>query len=256
MWDNAFQNYLLLLMVFMRMAGMLLTNPLLGQRTVPVRIKMGLALCFSLLVTPTLNTAVEYENTLIYLFALLKEFFVGFSISFIMQMFLSALQIAGDLIDLQLGVGMSRIYDPQTNISMPISGTIFHIMYVLLFFAANGHLTLIRIVAASYELLPPGLAFLRVDALDQVVFLFGNILVLGVKLALPVLAIELLTEVGLGVLMRTVPQINVFVVGLQLKLLLGLLVIVLILPNVAGLFDSATNTMFESIGQMLRAMGT
>ncbi|HBT65000.1 MAG TPA: type III secretion protein, partial [Ruminococcaceae bacterium] len=145
-------------------------------------------------------------------------------------------------------------YDPQSNVSMPISGSIFNLLFILMFFCSNSHLTFIKIMTLSFEMLPVGAELFNADFSKYIVDLFGSILVLAVKLALPVIAIEMITEIGLGVLMRTVPQINIFVVGLQLKLTIGLIIIVLILPGAANLLDHMTTAMFQNINKLLHLM--
>ncbi|OJU14284.1 MAG: flagellar biosynthetic protein FliR [Clostridiales bacterium 43-6] len=255
MWDYIFTNYLFFLMVFTRMSGMILFNPALGRKNVPAQLKIGLAFFISMIVTSTIgDKTIYFRGIPDFVFACFKELLIGFVVSFLFQMFLSSLLIAGELIDLQLGTGMSKVYDPSSNVSMPISGSVFNFMYMLLFFAGNGHLTFIKIMSLSFQILPAGTQLINFEVGSFVVGLFGNILILAVKLALPVIAIEFITEIGLGVLMRSVPQINVFAVGLQVKLLIGLVVIILILPGIAGLFDNMTNSMFEQIEKSLRIL--
>jgi flagellar biosynthetic protein FliR len=255
MWDTIFMRYEVFLMVFARVSGMILFNPVFGKRNIPSIIKVGLSFLISLIVTSTLsNVKINFAGIPDFMFACTKELLIGFAVSFIFQMFLSTVLIAGEIVDLQLGVGMSKVYDPQSNVSMPVSGSIFNLFYMLLFFAGNCHLTFIKIMALSFQILPPGPALLSFDFGNYIVLLFGNILILAVKLSLPIVAIELVVEIGLGVLMRTVPQINVFVIGLPIKLLLGLFLIILVLPNIANLFDSIMTTMFDNIEHSIKMM--
>jgi len=257
MWDLVFDNYILFMAVFARMTGMIVFNPILGRRNVPVIIKMGLAILVSLIVMGVLpqNTVVTLSNPVILLFICIKELFIGFVVGVIIQIFLSILLMAGEFADLQLGVGMASIYDPQSNVSMSLVGTLFNIFYMALFFVSNAHLNFFRIMVYSFDILPLGTVLVDPQCGQYVALLFANILVLAVKLSLPIVAIEILTEIGLGVLMRAVPQINMFVVGLQLKLLVGIILIVLVFPSLFGFFDSMTNTMFDSIHKSLSLMG-
>ena len=252
MWDIIFVKYMVFLMVFIRMTAMILFNPALGRKNIPVPIKMGLSFITALLVTSSLNTNVTFTGMPELILACLKEVLIGFAISFIFQMFLSMVLIAGEIIDLQMGVGMSKVYDPQSNVSMPISGSIFNLMFMLIFFVGNGHLNLIKIVTLSFQILPPGPGIFNFTAGHFIVQIFANVLVLAIKLSLPIVAIEMISEMGMGVLMRSVPQINVFVVGLQLKLLIGLLMIILMLTNATNMFDSVIKTMFENIERSLK----
>jgi len=256
MWDELFSNYLIFLLLFARMMGMFMFNPFFGRRNVPVIIKMGMAFFTALILISLIpaGTVVKAESILVFMLLCAKELFIGFTIGFIMQLFLAALHLAGDFMDLQLGIGMAKVYDPQSNVSMPISGSIFNLLYVVLFFVTNGHLNLMKIMVATLQLLPLGTWALNPECGEYVALLFSNILVLAIKLALPVVAIEIITELALGVLMRTVPQINVFAVGLQLKLLVGLVLIVMVLPGVFDVFDNLTNTMLKTIMNGIKLM--
>ncbi len=257
MWELIFERYMVFLMIFSRVAGVMLFNPFLSRKSVSVYIRMGLAFFCAFLLTATLDVpAVDFSNGVIFVLSCIKELFIGFFIGFIMQLFLSGVLLSGEFIDLQLGIGMAKIYDPQSNTSMPISGSLFNLLFIVSFFAVNGHLTLMKIVFYTFDLLPPGPTLFNPEAWEYVVVLFGQILVLALKLAMPIIAIELVTEVGLGILMRTVPQLNVFVVGLQLKLLIGLILIVLVLPGVFSFFDTMLDQMFKDILTGLRLLGS
>lgn len=252
MWDMVFEKYNIFLMVFTRISAMILFNPALGKKNIPVAIKMGLSFLTAVIITGTLpDINLQFAGIPDLIIACLKELLIGFAVSFIIQMFLSTMLIAGEITDLQLGVGMSKIYDPQSNVSMPVSGSIYNLLFMLVFFAGNGHLTLIKIISLSFRILPPGPTILNFGFGDFIVQLFANILILAVKLSLPIVAIEIIAEIGTGVLMRAVPQINVFVLGLQLKLLIGIIMIIFILPNVAGMIDSMIGTMFTNIEKAL-----
>ena len=250
-----FDSYLLFLLVFTRMTGALLFHPLLGRRNVPTIVKIGLALLTALVVTPMLPVRVpEFGSTLSFMLCLMKEMLIGYTIGFITNLFVSWVLTAGEIMDMQMGLGMSKLYDPQSNVSMPISGTLFNIMITLIFFTSNGHLTLIRIVSESCRLFPPGPGLVDFQAGSTIGLLLGDLILLALKLAMPVFAIELLSEAGLGVLMRLVPQINVFVVGLQIKLVVGIAIIILALPAISRLMDSSLVMLYEKLQESMELM--
>lgn len=256
MWDAFFANYLFFLGVFARMMGMVMFNPFYGRKSVPVIIKMGFAFFVTVILMGILpdNNMSAASNIPAFLLICIKELFIGFVVGFIMQLFLSALLMAGEFMDLQLGVGMAKVYDPQSNTSMALTGSMLNIFFIVIFFISNAHLTLIKIIFASFDIIPLGGFAFNPQCGEYIVLLFANILILALKMALPLVAIEIISELGLGVLMRTVPQLNVFVVGLQLKLLVGLILIVLIFPGFFDFFDAMTNTMFESIENSLSSL--
>ena len=255
MWDAAYAKYLVFMMVFARMSGIFLMSPLLGRKNVPGIVKVGLALFVGIAITSAQpELTVNCTGLVDFFLALVKEFFVGYAISFVMELILSALTMAGEIIDLQLGFGMSRVYDPQSGVSMSLTSSVFNYMFVLIFFGTNGHLTLIQIASASFGVFPPGPVLPNAQCAQVIPLMFSNMLILALKIAVPIIAIELLVETGMGILMRTVPQINIFVVGLQLKLLVGLAVIVMLLPGITGILDSSVNVLFQMIKQAVSAM--
>ena len=150
-----FSNYMLLLLVFARMSGALLFHPLLGRRNVPAIAKIGLALLASILLTPVLTVPPPvFTSTISFMLSVLKEMVVGYVLGFVMNLFLSFVLMAGEVMDMEIGLGMGKIYDPQSSVSMPVTGTVFNLMITLIFFFSNGHLTLIRILANSCQVFP------------------------------------------------------------------------------------------------------
>jgi flagellar biosynthetic protein FliR len=253
MWDLIFSNYLIFLLVFIRLTGMIVLNPILGRRNVPAQLKVGLAFFISIIVINVIPyKELKFAGIEGFIFAGLKEFSIGFAINFLFQLYLSVIIISSELIDFQLGFGMSKIYDPQSNVHMPITGSLLNAMYILIFFSSNSHLTFAKIMVLSFNIVPVGTELFNPEFSKFLVDLFGNILVLAVKLSLPVIAVEVISEIGLGILMKTVPQINVFVVGLQLRLLIGLIMVAILLGGAAGFIDNMTEEMFRNINRSLK----
>ncbi|MHC1695476.1 MAG: flagellar biosynthetic protein FliR [Eubacteriales bacterium] len=251
MWEIVYSNYILFLLVFTRMTGMLLFNPFFARRNIPAVIKIGLALILSFMIMPTLSVQIEYPSLFVFTVYLIKELLIGYVFGLVINIFISWIFMAGEIVDLQLGISMSKIYDPSSNVSMPLTGSIYNVLYILIFFVGNGHLSIIKIMARSCQIFPCGSDLFNTSVASFIVLLLGDAISLAAKMAMPILAIELLTEAGLGVLMRTVPQINVFVVGLQLKLLVGLYVIIAFLPSAANLMDDTTGVMFDQAQKAL-----
>ncbi|HYE69870.1 MAG TPA: flagellar biosynthetic protein FliR, partial [Anaerovoracaceae bacterium] len=173
------------------------------------------------------------------------------AMGFIMQLFLSIFHIGGELMDLQLGFSMAQMYDPTTNSQVSVTGNILTIMYVLLFFITNSHLTLLAIAAKSYSVIPIGLGGVSSKIGVYVIELFGYILVYALQLALPIIVTEILVEVAVGILMRVVPNINVFVVNMQLKVMVGLIVLLTIIPVLVRFLGKLNMIMLDRIGDVL-----
>lgn len=255
--DASFGGFIIFLLVFARITGAIVFNPLLGRKNIPAIVRVGLSIALTLCVYPLLDrTDTGIDTTFEFVFAVLKELFVGFTTGYIMQLVIASVFTAGESVDMQLGIGMSKIYDPSSNIAMALSGTIYNLVMTVLFFSSNGHLTLIRLICRSCLLFPVGVGFINFDAGKYIVPVFGDMLLLALKIAMPIIAAELLTEAGLGILMRSVSHINIFSIGLHLRLVVGFIILVLSLPAVSRLLDNSITYMFDKINTGIEAMLT
>ena len=220
-------------LIFMRMSGFLLFNPLLGRSNLPAMVKTGMALVLSILVFGTAGTGVPQPDTLVELaFRLLLELGIGLVLGFVMRVVFSVVQIGGEVIDTQMGMTMAQIYDASSQANLSVTASLLNILLILDFFAENGHYTLMRLLTTSGELVPYGAAALGDGVYAYVIELFLACMLLAVKLAMPILAAELLGEVGMGVLMKAIPQINAFVINIELKVIIGLLLFFLLLTPI------------------------
>ncbi len=255
MLSSIFNTYQLFLLILIRMSGAILLNPILGRRNIPNLVKAGMTFGLAAALTASTTVAVPtFTSVLDFIFKALIEFAVGYTISMIMNLFLSTILMAAELIDMQMGIGMSKVFDPSSNLSSPVSGSVYNAFFILLFFASDGHITLFKLLSDSVTAIPCGSAIKLSRAALAVAGMMGSALTLSLKFALPIVAIEFISEVGLGVLTRAVPHVNVFSVGVQLKLVVGLLVLVILAPLFGGFCDSLYIKMFTEISGAIRQM--
>ena len=243
-------------LIFMRMSGFLLFNPLLGRSNLPAMVKTGMALVLSILVFGTAGTGVPPPDTLVELaFRLLLELGIGLVLGFVMRVVFSVVQIGGEVIDTQMGMTMAQIYDASSQANLSVTASLLNILLILDFFAENGHYTLMRLLTTSGELVPYGAAALGDGVYAYVIELFLACMLLAVKLAMPILAAELLGEVGMGVLMKAIPQINAFVINIELKVIIGLLLFFLLLTPINEFLLELESGMLSELGRILRLIG-
>lgn len=243
-------------LIFMRMSGFLLFNPLLGRSNLPAMVKTGMALVLSILVFGTAGTGVPQPDTLVELaFRLLLELGIGLVLGFVMRVVFSVVQIGGEVIDTQMGITMAQIYDASSQANLSVTASLLNILLILDFFAENGHYTLMRLLTTSGELVPYGAAALGDGVYAYVIELFLACMLLAVKLAMPILAAELLGEVGMGVLMKAIPQINAFVINIELKVIIGLLLFFLLLTPINEFLLELESGMLSELGRILRLIG-
>lgn len=217
------------LLVFVRMTGLFVIAPIFGRRNIPAYTKIGLSLLLAVILTATVKLpgVVNSDNMYVFSFIIVKEFLVGLLIGYIAYLIFSAIYIAGQLIDMQIGFGMVNVIDPMSNIQVPITSNFYFIVCMLIFLTVDGHHLLIKALFDSYVIVPPGEAVYNSKIiLQDLVKIFGNIFFIAFKISAPVVAAILISDMALGIIMRTVPQLNIFIVGLPIKIFLGILVMI------------------------------
>lgn len=245
----------LLLMIFMRMSGCIMFNPILGRRNIPNIFKIGLSLILSLFIYKIIPTNELQINSFLMFFILgIRELLVGYIIGYIISLFQSVIVMGGEMMDTQIGISMSKVYDPQSNVSMPLSASLINTMFILMFFLTNAHLTLIQIFAKLCEIIPYGEVYINPNVFKSLVSLFSLMLIYAVKMALPMIAVQLISEIGVGLIMRAVPQIDIFAVQIQLKLLLGFVLMLVLVPSLSSFLEKLIASMFDNISSALTAL--
>jgi len=248
--------FTLFLYILMRMSGCVLFSPVFGQNGVPGIVRAGFIMTLSVAVYSVHTQQVPVPATLVeFVLRLLLELLVGFVLAMIMRFFLFIPNLAGDLIDTQMGMSMGRTYDPASQASMTNTGTLLNALMLLLFFAGNGHVTLLRIMCTSGQIVPFGQVALNEHLSSWMVQLFAECAVLGVKLAFPVLAAELLGQVGMGILMKVIPQINVFAINIELKVLIGLVMLLMLITPMSNFLLEVESGMLDRLGDVLPYLG-
>ncbi|MCI8360318.1 MAG: flagellar biosynthetic protein FliR [Clostridiales bacterium] len=235
-----------------RMSGFVLFNPLLGRSNLPGIVRTGLVLVFTVSVAATTQQAgAAPPNFLIFVIRILLELALGFLLGMVMNFFFYIPRLAGEAIDTQMGMTMSQIYDPSSQSNMSVTGVLLNLLMTLLFFAANGHHTLLRIMLTSGDMIPFGAVSFGPDVLNRMLELFVECTVFGVKLCLPVLAAELVGQIGMGVLMKVIPQINVFAINIELKVIIGLALLFLLIAPFSEFFLKIEADMLDRLREIL-----
>jgi flagellar biosynthetic protein FliR len=246
-------NYLLVLLFSAcRMFGVIFMNPMFGRQTLPTIAKIGLALGVSMFAAQDLSGADITDYTGIdMMISMVKEFAVGFTLGFVMTMFFAVFHIGGQIIDFQMGLAMATAFDPTSNSQITITGNLMTIFYTLLFFVTNSHLNLLAIAVHSYRVAPLGLEALDGNIGVYIAELFAYILIYAVQLALPWIVTIMVVEVAVGIMMKVVPNINVFVVNIQMKVICGLIVLVTIIPTLVRFMTQINGVMMERLEEAL-----
>lgn len=249
---------MLFFLVFMRMTGFIFLNPVLGRRNIPNIAKAGLTMALAFLVYMAETAAgtsedVEAGSAVVYGVLLMKEFLVGYLLGFVMQLFDMVMTFAGTVIDFQLGLSMAQVYDPQNGGQVALTGNVLQIYFLLLFFAVDGHLALMKILATSGDVVPYGEVAFAKGASWMMLDIFMQCVVLAVQMAFPVIAFEFLVEVGVGIVTKINPQVNLFVLSIQLRLAVGIIFMVFLVSPFGSFIGDAITEMMNTLGEVLRA---
>lgn len=245
------------ILVFARVTAMIALLPIFGSENVPVHLKAGLSIIFSIIVVPFVarqDLPIPPSLTA-YAVLLIKELLVGILIGFAASFLFVAVQFAGRLVDTQMGFAFVQTVDPFTNNQTTTLGQLKVLVFTILFLLINGHYFMLLAIEKSFEMIPllgvnvPGGHFAF-----QLTAMSARVFVSAIKLAAPVFITLILTSLSLGVVARTVPQMNVFFVGLPLKIGVGFGTTIIVLPLLADLFRRMVNVLMTDIWKLLYLM--
>jgi flagellar biosynthetic protein FliR len=229
-------------------------TPVFGRREFPVQAKVGLAGLLSLIIypfVPDVELNLDLWNLAV---IIIRETFVGLSIGYITLLMFSSLYVTGEIIDMQMGFGIVNVIDPQSNAQVPIIGNFYYILTILVFLTVNGHHVLISALVKSFEIVPISGATFGLDFLSIIISSFREMFLIGFKVSLPVVSIIFITDLALGIIARTVPQMNVFIVGLPIKILVGIVGMVIVLPAYLVVLDVVFSGTYDNILTLLQGM--
>jgi len=228
--EQFYAQLVALLLGAARAMGIFSAAPVFSTRFVPFQVRVAISFVLGFFLIPAIEVAPGRTEGVHLLLAALAEMVVGLVIGFLCLMVVSVMQIAGALIDLEMGFALAGLFDPLTGQSATVLGNLFQTTALVFFLAMDGHHWLIRTLARSYALVPAGGPLEGTAGGLYVARLFGDLLALSVQLLLPFVAVMLLTMVAFAVLNRAVAQLNIFAIGLGTKTFVGLLLLVLLLP--------------------------
>lgn len=243
-------NLTLFLLILSRWAGMIMLAPVFGARGVPTMVKLGLAISISIILYPLIMADAPQipGQTLPYVGLLIKEVVVGLVIGFVIYAITAVMEGAGQLIDLQMGFNMSGAIDPVFGVQSAMMGNFQMVLAIMILLATNAHHYLIAAMVKSYTYVPINPEALP-QGLNYYIYLIREIFTLSVQLALPVMGALVLADIGVGLLMRTVPQMNIFTVIFPVKIIFGFIILFLGISffgeSVNMLFDRCMNWLLE-----------
>lgn len=243
-------NISLFLLIVSRLTGMIMLAPVFGARSVPMLIKIGVTVSLAIVIYPLIQaTKPEIPSELLlYTGILVKEILAGLVMGFIIYTITITLQGAGHLIDTHMGFTMSSAIDPVFGVQSPMMGSFQLVLATMIMLATNAHYYLIVAMVRSYEFVPLNTNGLP-NSLNFFIHIVINVFSLSIQLALPIIAVMILTDIGMGLLSKAVPQLNIFSVIFPAKIILGFVILILTISffgsSVNMLFDKSMTWLFE-----------
>jgi len=241
------QNVVGFLLLFFRFAGLFIMVPLFSHTSIPITIKSAMALVFAVLffaVMPPLNMQVNTTNVVL---AILSEFLLGFTVGLMLQLVMNIMTFAGIQISFIMGFSMASVVDPQSGISMPIISNILALLSLMIFLALDGHHAVLLFVNDSLQAVPLGGFMLSDHIYTYMLKATMNMFLIGFMIAFPIIALSLLADVIFGMLMKTMPQFNLLVIGFPIKIMVAFVVIIATLATFMKIFQKE---MFEALNSL------
>jgi len=245
------------LLILGRLSGLFLSAPIFSSKQIPTTIKVVTLtiLSASLACFLPVQYGVELNSLGMFVSAMVLEIFIGYIIGFVTNIVFAAIQLAGQVMDMQMGFAIVNVVDPLSGVQIPLMGNLTQLMALLMYLAVDGHHYLLQAIIQSYKMIPV-LGLNLSGEFYQILFDISiYMFIIAVKIAAPIVMVVLTSDIAMGFIARTVPQMNVFIIGLPLKILVGLLALSLFLPAYLWIFNILFFRFFEYLDRIIMALG-
>jgi flagellar biosynthetic protein FliR len=251
-----YEQVALFMLVFARISAFMVTAPLFVQPNVPVVLKAGLAVLLAILLFPVVEAGAitPPETSLGFILALVVEIAIGLALGFITSMIFASLSVAGQYIDIKMGFFMSFVFDPMSGTQTTIMARFLVLVGLVLFLNMDGHHMLLAGLARSFDIVPVMGAQLQAGLGLVAIRSFTGMITVAVQIAAPVMAVVIIVDISLGLIGRTVPQMNIFMLGFTVKIFLGILTMSIMVPLMGAIFRSLFNMMERDMYLLLKGL--
>ncbi len=235
----------------LRVLALITTAPILSEKSVPKRVKLGLGVVITIVIAPSLPTVEVPLFSPAALWLALQQILIGIALGFTMQFAFAAVRTSGEIIGLQMGLSFATFVDPGSNLNMPVLARIMDMLALLLFLVFNGHLWLISLLVDTFHTLPIGGEPINSNAFLALTRAGGMIFLNGLMLALPIITLLLTVNLALGMLNRMTPQLSIFVIGFPITLTVGILLIAALMPLIAPFCEHLFSEIFDLLADII-----
>ncbi|ECY1816436.1 flagellar type III secretion system protein FliR [Salmonella enterica] len=238
----------------LRVLALISTAPILSERAIPKRVKLGLGIMITLVIAPSLPANDTPLFSIAALWLAMQQILIGIALGFTMQFAFAAVRTAGEFIGLQMGLSFATFVDPGSHLNMPVLARIMDMLAMLLFLTFNGHLWLISLLVDTFHTLPIGSNPVNSNAFMALARAGGLIFLNGLMLALPIITLLLTLNLALGLLNRMAPQLSIFVIGFPLTLTVGIMLMAALMPLIAPFCEHLFSEIFNLLADIVSEM--
>ena len=241
--------------IFLRVSVLVFLLPLFGARNIPTLWKVGFSFVLAALLTPVVPVPEQMPLTTPELvLGIASEVLMGVIVVFGVVILFASVQLAGQIMSFQMGFSMARAIDPTTGVQSTALSQFLYLFTVLIFFAIDGHHLAIRAIAASFHIAPPnGLSF-DPGLAEAVMRISAGMFLVGLKVAAPIMIALFLSNLCLGIVARTVPQVNILMIGFPINIGIGLILFGILLSNLSPFLTDLTRGTATAMIRLLRMM--
>ncbi len=231
-------------LLMVRPGALIIGSPAFGGVYAPAQIKIALTVLLSVMLLPT-ATVPHADSTVGLALIVGREMAIGLALGLAIQALVAGAEMAGHLAGFQIGLSYAAIVDPASGVRNNVVSSLYGSMAMIAFLLTNGHHAFLRALSQSYESLPMGAGHVGASLPQSVMSVLGLVFSLGIRMAAPVIVVLLLTEVGLGLVAKAAPGLNVMVVGAPLRLLVGLALLGFVVPAAFGVFSGSIGSILQ-----------
>ena len=243
-------------LVFLRVGAILMTLPVFDSKSIPNLFKLALAFAVSLILFPVLDlNPVARTGSIVTLgIGAAGEILLGLVIGFSVKLIFAGIQLAGQMAGYQMGFAIANVMDPDQSQQVLLLAQFNNLVALLIFLSINAHYWFIRALTHSFRMIPPLNAHFDGSLIEYLIDMSGKMFVISIQVGAPIIAVLLVTSVAFGLMARTVPQMNVFIVAMPMKIGVGFLFLGLSLPYFSAFLKKIFNGLGQHILIMLKAM--
>lgn len=235
--------------MFVRISTFVAVAPFFSYKQVPNQVKAGFSLFLAIIIFQiSPEVGIEYQTVIGYAILVLKEAITGLTLGFFTNISYYILSFAGQVIDMEIGFSMVRELDPTSSIQTTITGNLYSYVVILMMLITNLHHHFIVAMIDTFKIIPLGSASMSMSIYEVVIAFMRDYFIIGFRIVLPFFASILIANVILGILIKVVPQLNMFVIGIQLKILIGVFMLFILV----GTLPTISNFIFDEMLDMMR----